>query len=158
YLEYLRRVVAHGKSAIVLVPEIGLTPQTVARFRGVFGDQVAVLHSALSDGERYDAWRALREGRRQGARGARSGALAAVPELGAIVVDEEHDASYKQADPAPRYHARAVAMRRAQIAGARVVLGSATPSLETWAAAEAGAVRLIHLPERIGARPLPKVE
>jgi primosomal protein N' (replication factor Y) len=158
YLDFLRRIVADGRSAIVLVPEIGLTPQTVARFRGVFGDQVAVLHSALSDGERYDAWCALREGRRKVAVGARSVIFAAVPDLGAIVVDEEHDASYKQADPAPRYHARQVAMRRAQIAGARLVLGSATPSLETWAAAESGAVRLIALPERIGARPLPRVD
>jgi primosomal protein N' (replication factor Y) (superfamily II helicase) len=90
--------------------------------------------------------------------GARSVVFAAVPHLGAIVVDEEHDASYKQADPAPRYHARQVAMRRAGLAGARVVLGSATPSLETWAAAERGAVRLLSLPERIGARPLPKVD
>jgi len=158
YLEYLRRLVDRGESAIVLVPEIGLTPQTVARFRGVFGDRVAVLHSALSDGERYDAWRALQEGTKRVAVGARSAVFAAVPRLGAIVVDEEHDGSYKQADPAPRYHARAVAMRRAAAAGARVVLGSATPSLETWAAAERGAVRLVRLPERVGARPLPKVE
>jgi primosomal protein N' (replication factor Y) len=158
YLEYLRRLVDAGRSAIVLVPEIGLTPQTVARFRGVFGDRVAVLHSGLSDGERYDAWRALYDGRRMVAVGARSAVFAAVPRLGAIVVDEEHDASYKQADPAPRYHARQVAMRRAQLAGATVVLGSATPSLETWAAGERGAVRLIRLPERIGARPLPRVD
>ena len=158
YLEYLKRLVDAGQSAIVLVPEIGLTPQTVARFRGMFGDQVAVLHSGLSDGERYDAWKALREGRRTVAVGARSAVFAAVPRLGAIVVDEEHDGSYKQADPAPRYHARQVAMRRAQIAGARVVLGSATPSLETWAAAEREAVRLVALPERIGARALPRVD
>ena len=158
YLEYLRRLVDAGRGVIVLVPEIGLTPQTVARFRGMFGDNVAVLHSGLSDGERYDAWRALHEGRRRVAVGARSAVFAAVPRLGAIVVDEEHDASYKQADPAPRYHARQVAMRRAQIAGARVVLGSATPALETWAAAEREAVRLVRLPERIGARPLPRVD
>jgi len=158
YLEYLRRLVAAGKGAIVLVPEIGLTPQTVARFRGVFGDSVAVLHSGLSDGERYDAWRALREGRRRVAVGARSAVFAAVPNLGAIVVDEEHDASYKQAEPAPRYHARQVAMRRAALANAAVVLGSATPALETWAAAERGTVRLLTLPERIGARPLPRVD
>ncbi len=158
YLEYLRRLVDAGRSVIVLVPEIGLTPQTVARFRGVFGDAVAVLHSGLSDGERYDAWRALHAGTRRVAVGARSAVFAAVPRLGAIVVDEEHDASYKQADPAPRYHARQVAMRRAALAGARVVLGSATPALETWAAAERDAVRLIALPERIGSRPLPRVE
>ena len=102
YLEYLRRLVDAGESAIVLVPEIGLTPQTVARFRGVFGDRVAVLHSGLSDGERYDAWRALQSGRKRVAVGARSAVFAAVPRLGAIVVDEEHDGSYKQAEPAPR--------------------------------------------------------
>ncbi|HWO88660.1 MAG TPA: primosomal protein N', partial [Gemmatimonadales bacterium] len=158
YLEYLRRRVAEGGSAIVLVPEIGLTPQTVARFRGVFGDSVAVLHSGLSDGERYDAWRSLREGQKRVAVGARSAVFAAVPRLAAIVVDEEHDASYKQADPAPRYHARSVALRRAQLAEARVVLGSATPSLETMAAAERGHIRLTALPERVGARPLPPVE
>ena len=158
YLEYLRRLVDQGRSAIVLVPEIGLTPQTVARFRGAFGDKVAVLHSGLSDGERYDAWRALKDGTRRVAVGARSAVFAAVPRLGAIVVDEEHDGSYKQADPAPRYHARQVAMRRAALAGATVVLGSATPSLETWAAAQRDAVRLVTLPERIGARPMPKVD
>ena len=157
YLEYLKRMVAGGRSVIVLVPEIGLTPQTVARFRGMFGDTVAVLHSGLSDGERYDAWRALREGRKKVAVGARSAIFAAVPHLGAIVVDEEHDGSYKQAEPAPRYHARQVAMRRAALSGARVVLGSATPALETWAAAKRGAVRLIELPERVGSRPLPPV-
>jgi primosomal protein N' (replication factor Y) len=157
YLEYLRKLVEQGESAIILVPEISLTPQTVARVRGVFGDRVAVLHSGLSDGERYDAWRALREGRRQVAVGARSAVFAAVPRLGAIVVDEEHDPSYKQGE-SPCYHAREVALRRAALSGARVVLGSATPSLESWASAELGAYRLITLPERVGARPLPPVE
>ena len=157
YLEYLRRLVETGRSVIVLVPEIGLTPQTVARFRGVFGDSVAVLHSGLSDGERYDAWRALREGTRRVAVGARSAVFAAVPALGAIVVDEEHDGSYKQGE-APRYHARDVALKRAALAGARVVLGSATPSLETWAAAADGHLARVELPARIGARPLPRVD
>jgi primosomal protein N' (replication factor Y) len=157
YLEYLRRMVAQGRGVIVLVPEIALTPQTVARLRGVFGDDVAVLHSGLSDGERYDAWRALREGRRHVAIGARSAVFAPVPRLGAIVLDEEHDASYKQGE-SPRYHARDVALRRAALAGATVVLGSATPSLESWAAAAAGACRLIELPERVGSLPLPPVQ
>ena len=157
YLEYLRGVVASGRGAIVLVPEIALTPQTVARLKGVFGDDVAVLHSGLSDGERYDAWRALREGRRRVAIGARSALFAPIPRLGAIVLDEEHDASYKQGE-APRYHAREVALRRAALAGATVVLGSATPSLESWAAAGNGALRLVELPERVGARPLPPVQ
>jgi primosomal protein N' (replication factor Y) len=157
YLRYLRGVLATGRGAIVLVPEIALTPQTVARFKGVFGDDVAVLHSGLSDGERYDAWRALREGRRHVAIGARSAVFAPVRNLGAIVVDEEHDTSYKQGE-APRYHAREVAIRRAALAGATVVLGSATPSLESWTAAGRGAYRLIELPERVEARPLPPVE
>jgi primosomal protein N' (replication factor Y) len=157
YLEYLRGLVAAGRGAIVLVPEIALTPQMVARLRGVFGDDVAVLHSGLSDGERYDAWRELKEGRRHVAIGARSAVFAPVPRLGAVVLDEEHDPSYKQGE-APRYHAREVALRRAALAGATIVLGSATPSLESWAAAAAGAYRLIELPERVGARPLPPVE
>jgi len=157
YLRYLSGVLASGRGAIVLVPEIALTPQTVARFKGVFGDDVAVLHSGLSDGERYDAWRALREGRRRVAIGARSAVFAPVRNLGAIVVDEEHDASYKQGE-APRYHAREIASRRAALASATVVLGSATPSLESWAAAGRGAIRLVELPERVGARPLPPVE
>jgi primosomal protein N' (replication factor Y) len=157
YLRYLERVLAAGRGAIVLVPEIALTPQTVARFKGVFGGDVAVLHSGLSDGERYDAWRALKEGRRHVAIGARSAVFAPVRDLGAIVVDEEHDTSYKQGE-APRYHARDVAIRRAALTGATVVLGSATPSLETWTAAARGAVRLLELPERVEARPLPPVE
>ncbi|HXY67907.1 MAG TPA: primosomal protein N' [Gemmatimonadales bacterium] len=157
YLEFLRGVVTSGRGAIVLVPEIALTPQTVSRLKGVFGDDVAVLHSGLSDGERWDAWRALREGRRRVAIGARSALFAPVPRLGAIVLDEEHDASYKQGE-APRYHARDVALRRAALAGAAVVLGTATPSLESWAAAKSGALRLVELPERVGARGLPPVQ
>jgi len=157
YLEYLRGLVAAGRGAIVLVPEIALTPQMVARLRGVFGDDVAVLHSSLSDGERYDAWRELKEGRRHVAIGARSAVFAPVLRLGAVVVDEEHDSSYKQGE-APRYHARDVALCRAALAGATAVLGSATPALESWAAAAAGTYRLIELPERVGSRPLPPVE
>src|SRR5439155_1195939 len=137
YLEVLRRVVDDGRGAILLVPEIALTPQTVARVRGVFGDQVAVLHSGLSDGERADAWRALRSGARRVAVGARSAIFAPVPRLGAIVVDEEHEASYKQGT-APRYHARDAAAVRARLEGARLLLGSATPSLEALHRGEAG--------------------
>jgi primosomal protein N' (replication factor Y) len=159
YLDLLRGVVASGAGAIVLVPEIALTPQTVARVRGVFGDQVAVLHSGLSDGERADAWRALRRGERRVAVGPRSAVFAPVQRLGAIVVDEEHDPSYKQGS-APRYHARDVAVERARLegGGARVILGSATPSLETLDLARRGRVVTFALPERIGARPLPPVE
>ena len=159
YLDVLRSVVASGKGAILLVPEIALTPQTVARVRGVFGDQVAVLHSGLSDGERVDAWRALRRGERLVAVGPRSAVFAPVQRLGAIVVDEEHEPSYKQGS-APRYHARDVAAQRAQLegGGARLILGSATPSLETLDLATQGRVTTFELPDRIGARPLPAVE
>jgi primosomal protein N' (replication factor Y) (superfamily II helicase) len=156
YLELVRLLVEQGRGAILLVPEIALTPQTVARVRGVFGDQVAVLHSGLSEGERADAWRALRRGERRVAVGPRSAVFAPVHQLGVIVVDEEHEGSYKQGT-APRYHARDVARVRAQIEGARLVLGSATPSLETLHLGETGAVRVFGLPERIDARPLPPV-
>src|SRR5204862_606108 len=157
YLVLLRSVVAAGQGAILLVPEIALTPQTVARVRGVFGDQVAVLHSGLSDGERADAGRALRRGERRVAVGPRSAVFAPVQRLGAIVVDEEHESSYKQGT-APRYHARDVALERARLEGARVILGSATPSLETLHLAATGRVARFELPDRIGARPLPPVE
>src|SRR5216117_818125 len=157
YLDVLRSVVASGHGAILLVPEIALTPQTVARVRGVFGDQVAVLHSGLSDGERADAWRALHRGERRVAVGPRSAVFAPVQRLAAIVVDEEHEASYKQGT-APRYHARDVALVRAKLEGARVILGSATPSLETLHLAATGRIHTFELPQRIGARPLPPVD
>ncbi|HEU4829554.1 MAG TPA: primosomal protein N', partial [Gemmatimonadales bacterium] len=162
YLEAVRRELAEGRGAIVLVPEIGLTPQTVSRFRGAFGDQVAVLHSALSDGERADAWRMLRRGERRVAVGARSAVLAPVANLGLIVIDEEHEATYKNGE-SPRYHAREVAGVRARIEGARLLLGSATPSLETVArtalpAGTPAALVRLDLPDRIESRPLPPVE
>ncbi len=157
YLEVLRAVVQSGNGAILLVPEIALTPQTVARVRGVFGDKVAVLHSGLSDGERADAWRALRRGERLVAVGPRSAVFAPVQRLGAIVVDEEHEPSYKQGS-APRYHARDAAGIRARLEGARLILGSATPSLESLQLASEGRVTTFALPDRIGARPLPPVE
>src|SRR5947199_7745084 len=157
YLDVLRSVVASGNGPIRLVPDNARTPQTLARVRGVFGDQVAVLHSGLSDGERADAWRALRRGERRVAVGPRSAVFAPVQRLGAIVVDEEHEPSYKQGT-APRYHARDVARERARLEGARVILGSATPSLETLHLAATGKVVRFELPDRIGARPLPPVE
>jgi len=158
YIELLREVVQRqGRGAIVLVPEIALTPQTVARFRAEFGDVVAVLHSALSDGERYDAWRALRDGERRIAIGARSAIFAPVPDLGAIIVDEEHESSYKQSE-SPRYHARELAVVRAGIARAVCVLGSATPALESWHNAGRGKYALLSLPDRVEGRPLPPVE
>ncbi len=156
YLEAVREVLARGRGAILLVPEIALTPQTVARVRGAFGDQVAVLHSGLSDGERADAWRLLRRGERRVAVGARSAVFAPVQDLGLIVLDEEHESSYKNGET-PRYHARDVALVRARLEGARLLLGSATPSPETMARAAEG-TRVIRLPSRIGARPLPPVE
>jgi primosomal protein N' (replication factor Y) (superfamily II helicase) len=157
YIELLREVVERrGKTAIVLVPEISLTPQTVGRFKAVFGDRVAVLHSALSDGERYDEWRSLRAGEKRIVVGARSAVFAPLADLGAIVVDEEHEGSYKQAE-APRYHAREVAVVRAGLEGAVCLLGSATPSLESWSNARAGKYGLLELPERIGGQPLPPI-
>lgn len=157
YLELLDRVLASGRSSIVLVPEISLTPQTVERFRARFSEDVAVLHSALSDGERYDAWRALREGRKRVAIGARSAVFAPVRDLGAIVVDEEHESSYKQSDT-PRYHARSVAVMRAKLERCLCVLGSATPALESWENASDGMYRLLELPARVTGHPLPRVE
>jgi len=158
YMALLREVVeVQGRTAVVLVPEIALTPQAVSRFRGWFGDQVAVLHSALSEGERLDEWRQLRRGDKRIVVGARSALFAPLPNLGAIVVDEEHDGSYKQSE-APRYHARDLAVVRGQLEGAVVVLGSATPSLETWQNVVRGKFQRLSLPHRAGAGRLPKVE
>jgi primosomal protein N' (replication factor Y) len=156
YLEAVKRMLDQGKGAIILVPEIALTPQTVSRVRGMFGDEVAVLHSGLSDGERADAWRALRRGERRVAVGARSAVFAPVKDLGLVVVDEEHESSYKNGE-SPRYHARDVAAVRARLEGARFVLGSATPSIETMHRVGPRLV-LLHLPERAGMQPLPPVE
>jgi primosomal protein N' (replication factor Y) (superfamily II helicase) len=158
YIELLRTIVEErGQTAIVLVPEIALTPQTVDRFRAVFGDKIAVLHSALSDGERYDAWLALRRGEKRIAVGARSAIFAPLANLGAIIVDEEHEGSYKQGET-PRYHARETAIVRARAEGAVVVLGSATPSLESWVNAASGKFKLLTLPERVGGGRLPLIE
>jgi primosomal protein N' (replication factor Y) (superfamily II helicase) len=169
YLRAVQRVVEAGRGAIVLVPEIGLTPQMVSRVRGMFGNDVAVLHSGLSDGERADAWRALRRGDRRVAVGARSAVFAPVRDLGLIVVDEEHETSYKNGE-APRYHAREVARVRATLESAHYVLGSATPSLETVSRSQSSAtvlppsrppdasLALLRLPNRIDDRPLPPVE
>ena len=158
YIELLREIVdRRGRSAIVLVPEISLTPQTVSRFRAWFGDRVAVLHSALSQGERYDQWRSILRGEKRVVVGARSALFAPVSELGAIIVDEEHDGSYKQSE-APRYQARDVAVVRAHRAGALCVLGSATPSLESWRNARSGKFTLLSLPERVRGRAMPPVE
>jgi primosomal protein N' (replication factor Y) len=131
YLQAIRRCLELGKEAIVLVPEISLTPQMVERFKGRFGDQVAVLHSRLSHGERYDEWRKIALRKASVAVGARSAVFAPFTRLGLIIIDEEHESSYKQ-DDHPKYHARDVAIRRGLVNGAVVVLGSATPSLESY--------------------------
>jgi primosomal protein N' (replication factor Y) len=158
YIEAIAKTLAMGRSAIVLVPEISLTPQTVRWFRAHFGDEVAVLHSGLSEGERYDAWRMIRRGERKIVVGARSAVFAPLGNLGLIVVDEEHESTYKQYDTTPRYHARDVAIVRARDAGAVVILGSATPALESYRNARTGKFALSQLPERIDDRRLPEVE
>ncbi len=157
YLRCIEQCLRLGKQAIVLVPEIALTPQTVGRFRARFSDGIAVLHSRLSAGERFDEWRRIRLGAARVAVGARSAVFAPFDNLGLIVVDEEHEGSY-QSESAPRYHAVEVAQRRAQAAGAPLLLGSATPSLLTYFRACSGRYRLLELPERVMRRPLPAVE
>lgn len=148
YIAALKQVRAQGRTGIVLVPEIALTPQTVRRFRAHFGDEVAVLHSRMSDGERYDTWRQLRAGHYPIVIGPRSAVLAPLSNLGLLVVDEEHERSYKQFDPAPRYHARDVAVYRARHNQAVCILGSATPSLESYANARSGKYTLLEMRRR----------
>ena len=156
YLQAIDYAVKSGRGAIVLVPEIALTPQTVDRFRGRFGDVVAVLHSDLSDGERHDEWHRIRRGEARIVVGARSALFAPVPDLGLIVVDEEHEHSYKQ-DESPRYHARDMAVVRGTISGCAVVLGSATPSLESVLNVRKGKYREVKMPHRIDHRTMPKM-
>lgn len=162
YLRAIERVLDAGKGAIVLVPEISLTAQTVGRFRTRFGDAVSVLHSRLSAGERYDQWDLVRRGQARVVVGARSALFAPLPDPGIIIIDEEHEGSYKQ-DNAPRYHAREVAAKLAQARGCALVLGSATPSLESLGRCEAGSWRgtawtRVSMPERPGVSAMPVVE
>jgi primosomal protein N' (replication factor Y) len=157
YLNSIEAVLAAGRSALLLVPEIALTPAMAGQFFSRFGDRVAILHSAFTDVERSEQWRRIRRGAASVVVGTRSGVFAPVRNLGLIVVDEEHDGSYKQ-EETPRYNGRDVAIVRAQAAGACVVLGSATPSLESRYNAERGKYTLLELPGRIEARPLPAVE
>ena len=157
YLSAMQAMLAKGRSAILLVPEIGLTPAMAADLHQVFGDEVAILHSALTDDERAEQWKRIRNGDSHIVVGTRSAVFAPVPDLALIVVDEEHDHSYKQ-DETPRYHARDVAVMRAKMCNAVVVLGSATPSLETYYNARQGKYKLMELGERIERRPLPEVE
>ena len=148
---------ALGRSALMLVPEIGLTPAVAGQFHHRFGERVAILHSAFLDSERAQQWRRIRSGEAQVVVATRSGVFAPMRNLGLIVVDEEHDQSYKQQET-PRYHGRDIAVVRARDSGATIVLGSATPSLESRYNAERGKYRRLSLPERIENRPLPSVE
>ena len=157
YLQIIQHALAQGKSALMLVPEISLTPQIVRQFKARFGDQVALLHSALSDGERYDEWRRIEKGDAQVVVGARSAIFAPIKNLGVIIMDEEHETSYKQEDM-PRYHARDVAQWRGQYHHCPVVLGSATPSLESRARAQKGVYQWLRLTKRINGKDLPQVQ
>lgn len=155
YIELVKKARAAGRSAIVLVPEISLTPQLIDRFRCHFPDELAVLHSRMSLGERFDSWRDVQSGKCTVIIGARSALFAPARRLGLIVVDEEHEASYKQTDTAPRYHARDCAVVRGAMEHAVVVLGSATPSLESYANAIQGKYTLLELPERVDNAQMP---
>lgn len=158
YLQLIERVVAAGKNALVLVPEISLTPQTVDRFERRFGGMgVAVLHSGLSASQRHRQWMLASGGQARIVVGARSAVFAPISRVGIVIVDEEHEPSYKQ-DQAPRYHGRDVAVKRAQIEGCPVVVGSATPSLESWNNVKTGKASLWELPQRVGGGVLPNVE
>ncbi|WNZ44177.1 primosomal protein N' [Leptolyngbya boryana CZ1] len=156
YLQAIAPMLQRGQSALVLVPEIGLTPQLTDLFRARFGDRVCVYHSALSDGERFDTWRQMLTGSPQVVIGTRSAVFAPLPNLGLIVLDEEHDSSFKQDQPAPCYHARSVAQWRAELENCPLILGSATPSLETWLDSQSSTY--LSLPKRILDRPLPKID
>lgn len=183
YLQAIEPILARGQAALVLVPEIGLTPQLTDRFRARFGARVLVYHSRLSDGERYDTWRQLLDGAARVVIGTRSAVFAPLPNLGLIILDEEHDSSFKQDQPAPCYHARTVATWRSHLEACPLVLGSATPSLESWLMATTAAepdqprpapiapdlpsaqtsdrpaqALYLSLPDRIQARPLPPVD
>ena len=156
YMELIAQVIEKGKTAIMLVPEISLTPQIVARFVSRFGEEVAILHSGLSDGEKYDEYRKIREGKVKIVVGARSAIFAPLTDLGIIIIDEEHTATYKQ-DNNPRYHARDVAIMRGFYHKVPVILGSATPSLESFARANKGVYKLLTLTSRPSGSKLPEV-
>jgi len=157
YIAAMQRALAAGKSALLLVPEIGLTPGTAAQMVAAFGGDVALLHSQLTPDERAEQWHRIRRGEARVVIGTRSAVFAPMPELGLILVDEEHDGSYKQ-EETPRYHGRDVAVMRAKLLGCTVVMGSATPSLESWQNAERGRYARVEIRERVEGRPLPKVE
>ena len=158
YMNIIEHVLNQGKTAIILVPEISLTPQMVEQFSNRFGNQIAALHSALSDGEKYDEWRRIARGEASIVIGARSAIFAPLKNIGVIIMDEEHSDSYKQGDKDPRYHARDIAIWRAKYHACPVLLGSATPSLESMARAQKGVYQLLTLTERVNGRKLPDVE
>ena len=158
YMEIIDHYLSLGKSSIVLVPEISLTPQMVSRFRSRFGDKIAALHSALSDGEKYDEWRRIVRGEVSIVIGARSAIFAPLTNIGVIIIDEEHSDSYKQSDPNPRYNAKEVAILRSKYHKCSVVFGSATPSLEVMARAKKGVFKYLSLPNRVNGKSLPSVE
>jgi primosomal protein N' (replication factor Y) len=156
YMQAMAEVLKNGKSVIALVPEISLTPQTASRFVGRFGARVALLHSRLSDGERYDQWHRIQKGEADIVIGPRSAIFAPLQKLGMLIIDEEHSDSYKS-DTAPRYHAREVAQKRSDLANCLVLLGSATPSLESFHRTRNGSYRLLNLPDRVFDRKMPDV-
>ncbi|KIX90965.1 primosomal protein N' [Staphylococcus microti] len=156
YLQIIDCVLERGQEAMMLVPEIALTPQMVQRFKRRFGDEVAVLHSGLSHGERYDEWQKIRDGRARVSVGARSSVFAPFKNLGVIIIDEEHEATYKQEDY-PRYHAKEIAEWRSQYHQCPLVLGSATPSLESYARASKNVYTLLSMPTRVNQQPLPDI-
>ena len=158
YMEIIDFYLKQGKSSIVLVPEISLTPQMINRFRKRFGERIAALHSALSDGEKYDEWRRIIKGDASIVIGARSAIFAPLTNIGVIIIDEEHSESYKQSDPSPRYNAKDIALIRGKNHKCPVILGSATPSLETMARAKKDVFKLLSLPNRVNGRKLPDVE
>lgn len=157
YLDCIEKTLAAGKTAIMLVPEISLTPQVMRVFRARFGDEVALLHSGLSDGERFDEWRRLLTGGARVAVGARSAVFAPLENVGLIVIDEEHDTSYVS-ESNPRYITREVALKRAEYNGAKIVMGSATPSVESFYRAKCGEYSLVRLPNRINGHAMPEIE
>lgn len=156
YIELLKKILAEGKNAIVLVPEIALTPQTASRFREHFGELISILHSAMSNREKHEAWHRLRSGKSKIALGARSTIFAPLENIGAIIVDEEHDGAYKQ-ERNPRYHARDTAVMRARLANAICLLGSATPSFESYQNAKTGKYSLLELPDRVDGATMPQL-
>lgn len=156
YFELAVDAINQGKQVLYLVPEISLTPQTLARARARFGEQVALLHSNMSDGERFDQWYSIKNGAARFVLGARSAIFAPLENLGLIIVDEEHETTYKQEDT-PRYHVRMVVEMLAQLTGAKLVFGSATPSVESFFRTETGAYRLVKLEQRYNTKPLPEV-